>query len=103
VSISWTSHGERNYVLGRCLDISERGIGLELPKSLPLGAEVTLHADWLSLDGGATLRRQVRRAGVYVLGLEFEVPLREEILQSLLASPEPARTEDSSTLTAAPS
>lgn len=100
VSICWTSHGERNYVLGRCLDISEHGIGLELPNRLPIGSNVTVQADWLSLSGPAAVRHAVRRAGVYVLGLEFETPLREDVLQSLLATQETAQPSNPPSLSA---
>jgi hypothetical protein len=88
VFIAWTSHGERNHVLGRCLDISEHGIGLQLPKALPVGSPVTVQADWLSLSGSATVRHVTKRAGIFVLGLEFVVPLPQDTLDGLLSSME---------------
>jgi hypothetical protein len=86
VFVSWISRGERNHVLGRCLDISNHGLGIELPKALPPGGLVTVQADWLDLTGLASVRQSAKRAGKWVLHLEFDVPLRQDALDRLLAS-----------------
>jgi hypothetical protein len=86
IFISWkTLQGERNHALGRCLDISEQGVGLTLHKRIPVGSFVKVQADSLSLDCSAIVRHAALRAGRYVLGLELNEPLTQEVLEALSA------------------
>ena len=63
IFISWkTLQGERNHALGRCLDISEQGVGLTLHKRIPVGSFVKVQADSLSLDCSAIVRHAALRA-----------------------------------------
>ena len=90
VFISWkTFEGERNYVLGRCLDVSEIGVGVALPARIAVGSFVRIRAERLHLDASATVRRVVRREGGFILGLELSKPLDPDVLAEL----DPARTE----------
>ncbi|HSP67030.1 MAG TPA: PilZ domain-containing protein [Bryobacteraceae bacterium] len=86
IFVSWqTLQGERNYALGRCLDVSEHGVGLTLPKRIPVGSFVKVQADSLSLNCSAIVRHAALRAGRYVLGLELNEPLTQEVLETLSA------------------
>lgn len=86
IFISWqTLQGERNHVLGRCLDVSEQGVGLALHKRIPVGSFVKVQADSLSLDCSAIVRHTALRAGRYVLGLELSEPVHQEVLEALSA------------------
>ncbi|MCU1339604.1 MAG: hypothetical protein JWO19_5185 [Bryobacterales bacterium] len=87
VFISWkTFQGERNYALGKCLDVSELGVGLELSIRIPVGSFVRIRAYGLNLDGSATVRHIRRRDGRYFVGLELSEALQTEILADLYAS-----------------
>jgi len=92
VFVSWkTFDGQRNYVLGRSLDVSARGIALELSIRIPVGSFVRVQADGLNLDGSATVRRVARWPAGYVLGLELSEPLDPGVLEKLgVAQAEPA-------------
>lgn len=82
--ISWkTFDAQRNHVLGKCLDVSERGVGLYLATRIPVGSFVKIRAYGLSLDGSATVRRVSRLAGGYILGLELSEPLSSDVLATL--------------------
>jgi len=84
--ISWkTFDGQRNHVLGRCLDVSERGLGLHLSTRIPVGSFVRVKAYRLKLDGSATVRRVLREAGGYILGLELSEPMDSDVLADLSA------------------
>jgi hypothetical protein len=84
VFVSWQNfHGERNHVLGRCRDISEHGLGVELNKRIPVGAFIKVSASSLNLDCSAIVRHASLSAGRYVLGLELSKPLDPEILNDL--------------------
>jgi len=85
--ISWkTFEGQRNHVLGKCLDVSERGVGLYLATRIPVGSFVKVRAYGLNLDGSATVRRVSRLAGGYILGLELSEPLSADVLETLFAA-----------------
>jgi hypothetical protein len=84
VFISWrTFDGQRNYALGRCLDVSEQGLGLELSARIPVGSFVKLRAYKLNLDGSATVRHIARLPVGYGLGLELSQPLDPDVLAEL--------------------
>jgi len=84
ISVSWkTFDGQRNSVLGKCIDVSERGLGFVLPARIPVGSFVRVKAFALNLDGSAMVRHVSRRDGVYVMGLELSTPLDAEVLAEL--------------------
>ena len=87
VFISWkTFDGQRNHVLGRAVDVSQQGIGIELATRIPVGSFVRVKAYGLNLDGSGTVRHVSRRSSGYVLGLELSESLDLTILAELTAS-----------------
>ncbi len=87
ISVSWkTFDGHLNHVLGKCLDVSERGVGFVLPARIPVGSFVKVKAYALKLDGSAIVRHVARVAGDYVMGLELSTPLDPDVLAELVAS-----------------
>lgn len=87
IFISWmTLDGQRNHALGKCFDVSERGLGLEVSTRIPVGSFVKVMAYGLNLNGSAIVRRFARRPGGYVLGLELSAPLDADLLANLCGS-----------------
>ena len=87
VFISWkTFDGQSNYILGKGLDVSERGIGLVAATRIPAGSFVKVRAYGLRLDGSATVRRVGRLPGGYLVGLELSQSLDADILAELTES-----------------
>jgi len=93
ISVSWKANGQLNHVLGKCIDVSERGVGFELPTRIPVGSSVGVKVYALNLDGSATVRHVARRAGGYVLGLELSTPLDSDVLAELVVSQSEVVTE----------
>jgi hypothetical protein len=84
IFISWkTFDGQKNHALGRCLDVSRQGLGLELSTRIPVGSFVKVRAYRLNLDDSATVRHVIRRPGGYGLGLELSRPLDADVLAEL--------------------
>ena len=84
VFISWkTFQGQRNHVLGRCLDVSKQGVGLALSVRIPVGAFVKVKAHGLNYEGSGTVRHVSLRSGRYVLGLQLSSPVDENVLAAL--------------------
>jgi hypothetical protein len=85
--VSWkTFDGRCNHVLGKFLDVSERGVKLEVSTQIPAGSFVQVRADGLNLASSATVRRVARQESGYVLGLELTARLDPNVLAELRAS-----------------
>ncbi len=56
IFLSWIEPDGENSVMGRCLNVSAGGLGIEVAKRIPVGTEVRVRADWVKLDGAATVR-----------------------------------------------
>jgi len=84
IFLSWIEPGGENYVMGRCLDISISGLGVEVAKRIPVGTEVRVRADWVSLDGAAMVRRVREGGGAFQMGLELKRPLSPEVLATVV-------------------
>jgi hypothetical protein len=88
VFISWKMFdGQKNCALGRCLDVSEQGLGLELSARIPVGSFVRVRAYKLNLDCSATVRHVSRRPVGYGLGLQLSQPLEPDVLSELCEAP----------------
>jgi hypothetical protein len=88
IFLSWIEPSGKNYVMGRCLDISVGGLGVEVAKRIHVGTEVSVRADWVDLDGAATVRHSRERGGVFYIGLELKRPLSPEVLAKVV-TPDP--------------
>ena len=64
------------YVRGRSLDISASGMRVEVPHSIPLRSYVTVNSQKVSLAVNASVRHSVANRGKYLLGLEFNCPMK---------------------------
>jgi PilZ domain len=88
VFLSWEEPGgdenDDNHVMGRCVDISEGGLAVLLSKRIFVGTQVRVRADWVKLDGPATVRHSREVGGVFQLGLQFKRPLSPEILATVI-------------------
>ncbi len=94
ISVSWkTFDSQLNHVLGKCIDVSERGVGFQLPTRIPVGTFVRVKVHALNLDGSAIVRHAARHPGGYVLGLELNKPLDSDVLAELVASQTEVVTE----------
>ena len=75
VRISWqTSDGLARYIRGNCLDVSEGGLRVEAPESIPARTLILLNAERLKLSGSATVKHAERRGSKYILGVWSSTP-----------------------------
>lgn len=92
VRVIWTdSRGEPQYLAGKTVDISERGIRVELPQPVPVRTHIGLRSESLGLACSGSVRHCGRRGAKYFVGIAFSgtLPLHPRIV-SLLASQVPA-------------
>lgn len=76
IRLSWQdSQGNFKFGQGRSLEISRTGMRIESPESITPRSYITLKADSVGLACSASVRHCARKAGKFVVGLEFSTPL----------------------------
>jgi len=83
VNVSWDEGAGPRFARGKCIDLSETGLRIELPVSIPLRTRVQLTTDRVGVAGSATIRSADRLGGKNVIGLELTGTLPEKIRDSL--------------------
>jgi hypothetical protein len=81
--ISWEDErGVSKYAQGRCLDVSEGGLGIEIEvfELIPVRSRVSLRADRINFHGSGAVKHIARRGGKYILGLELSQALSGQAL-----------------------
>jgi hypothetical protein len=72
VGIMWRdSAGDDKFMNAPVRDISESGIGLQIPEPVPVRSFVTLCAEKLGIHGQASVRYCSRQGMKYSIGVEF--------------------------------
>jgi hypothetical protein len=76
-------NSQAKFTRGRCVDLSEDGLLLELPVSMQVRTVVTLRFDRIQLAGTASVRH-IRRAGMkFLAGLELSQHLKQQVARNL--------------------
>lgn len=70
-------------MLAKCLDLSEGGLRVEAPQSIPARTPVSLRAEGIQFSGNASVKHQRRQGSNYVLGLELSEALRDKVLAAI--------------------
>ena len=92
VRISWDDkHGETKFAEVKCLDVSEAGLRIEAPESIPVGTYITLRADRIKVSGTACVKNVVGKGMKFILGLELSAQFRRKAAEKLT---EPAPTRE---------
>jgi hypothetical protein len=83
VAVSWTVNDEPRYTRGRCIDVSEAGLRLELPVAVATGTDISLNAERIKISGQARVRHCTRYGAKYLAGVELSQALRNNALAAL--------------------
>jgi hypothetical protein len=84
VRISWEgTDGEIRYADVKCFDISEGGLRIETPTSIPVRTRVSLRADNVDLAGSAVVKHVARNGSKFILGLQLNQTLQSRALAML--------------------
>ena len=67
---------------GKCLDVSEEGIRVEVPEPIPARTNVMLRAEQMNLTGSAIVKHVERQGLSYFLGLELSQALLARTLEA---------------------
>jgi threonine dehydrogenase-like Zn-dependent dehydrogenase len=78
VQVGWSdAEGRPRMSRGKCVDISDIGLSVEVSDRVPVGSYVTVRLQGVGPVGSASVRHLGRRGVKYVIGLEFTQGLRE--------------------------
>jgi PilZ domain len=84
VQISWESaDGNTRYAQGKCVDLSEGGLRVEVSHPVPVRTNVSLRADRIKLAGSAWVKHSTRHGARYILGLELSQVLTDKALTAV--------------------
>jgi len=84
VRLAWDDdRGEPRYTIAKCLDVSEAGLRIEAPVSIPLRTYVTLRAERINVCGTAAVKNVARAGSKFILGLELSAQLKGVALEKL--------------------
>jgi hypothetical protein len=84
VRLSWEDvRGQTQYAVGKCIDISEAGLRVEVRESIPVRTRVAFRIEAINESGSGSVRHATRRNMKVVLGLALSHPLTQQILESL--------------------
>ena len=76
-------NSQPKYTRGRCVNLCEDGLLLELPVPMQVRTVVTLRFDRIHLIGTASVRH-IKRAGTkFALGLELSQHLKKQVADNL--------------------
>jgi len=87
IRIGWEEQSQQYFAPARCIDISEDGVRVEVPRPVRPGTTVQLNAERLKLSGAATVRRMERFGGKYLLGLQFTQAMSADKIATLERRP----------------
>jgi PilZ domain len=83
VRVSWESAGGARFASGKCIDLSENGLRIELPVSIPPRTRVQLTTDRVGVAGSASVKNSERFGAKFIIGLEFTETLPAKVREAL--------------------
>jgi hypothetical protein len=79
IRLSWENdNSEPRYTEGKCIDISEAGLRIEVRVPIPICTRVSLQAPRIKLSGSASVKHLVRHGAQYIVGVELSQTLDEQ-------------------------
>jgi hypothetical protein len=83
VRLSWEDSAGPKFTTGKCLDISDGGLRIEVLAMIPVGARVVLSVERIKLGGVASVKHVSRRGAKYEVRLELSQPLSGNIIAAI--------------------
>lgn len=84
VRLSWTDiTGSARFTIGKCIEVSEAGIRIEVTVNIASRTLVQLNAERIKFAGSSTVRHVERHGAKYILGLELSQSMTEKAMAAL--------------------
>jgi hypothetical protein len=72
VRLAWLDeYGQIRCLTGRCIDVSNRRVHVEVREQIPLGTRVMLRADGISVAGSTSVKYVTRHETSFILVLDL--------------------------------
>jgi hypothetical protein len=79
IRLSWSDpSGSPKFVIGKCIEVSESGLRIEVAAAIPERTIVQLNAERIKFAGSATVRHLERHGAKFLLGLELSQSMTEK-------------------------
>jgi hypothetical protein len=82
IEVSWMEANQPKFTRGRCVDLSEDGLLLELPVSMQIRTVATLRFDRIQLAGTASVRHARRAGAKFLVGFELSQHLKQQVARN---------------------
>jgi hypothetical protein len=83
IRISWDEPSGPRFAMGKCIELSESGIRVEVPVNVAVRTSLTLNAERIKLAGSASVRHVTRHGAKYILGLELSQSMMEKVVVAI--------------------
>jgi|SRR5579862_8721031 len=83
ITISWDDGREVRYTRGRCIDVAEGGLRIEVPQSIPQGTAISLRAERIRISGAARVCHTTRYGARYLIGVQLGQGMESAALAAL--------------------
>ena len=84
IRVSWEERGQPCFAIGKSIDISQRGMRIEVIPAVPSGITVQLAVERIRFAGSAAVKRVGRSGSKHLLGLELLHPVPEKTIAELM-------------------
>jgi hypothetical protein len=83
IRVSWDDGKGQHYAVGKCIDISESGLRIELPVAVPSHATLLIATDRIRFSGSASVKHVVRFGAKYLVGVALNSGLNPKTLDTI--------------------
>lgn len=84
IRLSWTDNtGAPKFATGKCIEVSEAGIRIEVPVNISNRTVVQLNAEKIKFAGSSSVRHVERHGTKYILGLELSQSMTQKAIAAL--------------------
>lgn len=83
IRVSWEDRGQPCFAIGKSIDISQRGMCIEVLPPIRSGVTVQLAVERIRFSGTAAVKHVGRRGTKFLLGLDLLHPVSEKTISEL--------------------
>jgi hypothetical protein len=84
IRLSWSDpSGNPRFAMGKCIEVSESGLRVEVPANIPERTILQLNAERIKFAGSSTVRHTERHGAKYILGLELSQSMTEKAVAAI--------------------
>lgn len=83
IRVSWEERGQPCFAIGKSIDVSQRGMRIEVIPAVRSGITVQLAVERIRFAGSAAVKHAAKRGAKHLLGLELLHPVSDKTMAEL--------------------